>query len=270
MTAGELRRELSHRNLEWARTLHHEATYSQIPSVVHAAQEDGGHGNFLAASWRRIQTRPSWRARLAKSYTAGGRIARQHDRWRGELECATSSDALLMNVFCYPGLMRRPDLLRLLAINEGHTPAFGVRARVPLSKDAIDRTEVDMRLDDLLIEAKLTETNFQTARGALVSRYRDLEEVFTVDDLPRTASNEFDSYQLIRSTLAAFALKTRFAVVVDGRRIDLMERWFAVLRAVRSSEVRSRLLLLTWQEIATTAPPALQCFLSAKYGIEPA
>lgn len=269
MTSAELRRDLSRRNLAWARHLEHETTFGETPSVVHCAQETGGHGNFLAASWRRIQARPAWRVRLEKRYTADARMARRHDRRRGELECATSSDALLMNLFCYPGLLRRPAITRLLGIDIGLLPSFGVRGRVPLASGATDRTEIDLRLGDVLLEAKLTETNFQTARPSLVRRYRDLDAVFDTDDLPRTAAGEFNSYQLIRNTLAAAAVAGRFAVVLDQRRYDLAERWFSVLRAVRTSELRSRLLLVTWQELAAACPHPLQRFLAVKYGIEP-
>ena len=93
MTANELRRELSARNRIWAEHLEHDATYGNVPCIIHAAQPDGSHGNFLPASWRRIQARASWRRRLEKAYTSGKRIARSQDRWRGELEAATSSGA---------------------------------------------------------------------------------------------------------------------------------------------------------------------------------
>ena len=268
MTSSELRRELSVRNLAWARQLAHEATWASTPCVVHAEQEGGGHGNFHPASWRRIQARPAWRRRLRKSYTAGRHLPRAQDRTRGELECANSSDALLMNVFCYPGLLRRPAMTALLGTTASVIPEFGVRAAVPLLReDLADRTEVDMRAGDLLLEAKLTESSFQTARPALVLRYRDLAACFDIEELPRTGAGEFVSYQLIRGVLAAHALQSRFAVVLDIRRADLVERWLAVLSAVRSAELRSRLQLVTWQEVARAAPVSLQQFLAGKYGI---
>ena len=269
MTAAELRRDLSRRNLEWARDLAHDVTFGDVPSVVHAEGPTGGHGNFHPASWRRLQANAGWHKRLEKTYTAGRRLPRQHDRWRGELECATSSDALLMNVFCYPGIFGRQKLLTLTGVDPGSTPVFGLRAAVPLSGGRVDRTEIDMRAGDLLVEGKLTETDFQVARASLVMRYRDLDHVFDLEDLPRTPSGDFASYQLVRSVLAAHALECRFAVVLDGRRFDLIERWFAVLRAVRGGDLRQRLQLLTWQEIAATCPPSLQRFLGAKYGIVP-
>ena len=267
LSAEELRRDLSERNLRWARLLDHEVTYGSIPSVVHAAQETGGHGNFLDASWRRIQARPDWKRRLEKSYTGGCRIARRHDRWRGELECGTSSDALLMNLFCYPGMLRREAFCARLGIEPGTAAEFGVPARVPLTRGGADRTEIDLRLGDLLIEAKLTEQNFQTARASLVERYLDLEEVFDVEQLPRTASGEFESYQLIRGVLASHAHGGHFAVLCDGRRHDLIERWFAVLRAVSGAALRNRLRLVTWQELAASVPSTLSRFLQEKYGI---
>ena len=270
MTASELRRELSARNLAWAEQLTHEATYGAVPCVIHAEQDDGSHGNFLDASWQRIQARPAWRRRLEKAYTAEHRVARSHDRRRGELEAATSSDALLMNVFCYPGLLRRPPVQRLLATEPRLVPAFGVRAQVPLSNGTVDRTEVDLRLGDLLLEAKLTETSFQTARPSLLLRYRDLDACFSVEDLPRTVAGDFQSYQLVRGVLAAYALDCRFAVILDCRRSDLLERWFEILRAVRSSSLRSRLQLLSWQELAMASSTAVRRFLLDKYGIEAA
>ena len=303
LSAAGLRRELSARNLSRIEGVPadgillpptprpaHEQTFGSVPSIVYAPHEDGrSHGNFLDASYRRIVADPAWRARLEKAYTGGRRIARTHDRvGRAELDCANSSDALLMNVFCYPGVLARPALRHLLGLEPNVMTEFGVRLGVPLgagaqvgtsvdrteraSRDRTerasrDRTEIDLRLGDLLLEAKLTETDFQTAPARLVQRYRDLDEVFDVDDLPRSTTGAFASYQLIRGALAAHAEGIRFAVLCDARRVDLAEQWFEVLRAVRSVALRSRLQLLTWQELAATTPPRLRQFLSAKYGI---
>jgi hypothetical protein len=46
-----------------------------------------------------------------------------------------------------------------------------------------------------------------------------------------------------------------------------MELWFDVMCAVRLCELRSRLKLLTWQELAVALPKKLRAFLDAKYGI---
>ena len=270
MSAGDLRRDISARNLARAEELAHETTYGSVPSVIYAKDVAGaGHGNFLTPSYRRICADGDWRRRLAKVYTGSGRVARRHDRTRSELECANSSDALLMNLFCYPGLLRRPGVCRILGADAGLRPEFGVRVQVPLAKGGVDRTEVDMQLGDLLVEAKLTETGFQQARPALVERYRDLEEVFDVEELPRTGDGGYAMYQLLRGVLAAHARTERFAVLCDGRRERMIESWFQVMRAVRWWELRDRLRILTWQELSAEAPRTVRIFLAEKYGIVP-
>ena len=267
LTATGLRRHLSARNLARARQHPHELTFGQTPSVVYTP-DPTAHGNFLPASYRRILRNPAWSARLAKSYTSSARLPRRHDRdHRSELDCASSSDALLMNLFCFPGILRRPAVLHLLGLAPGLSPSFGVRADIPVLGSLPDRTELDLVLGDLILEAKLTETGFGQGRAALVTRYRDLTAVFHLDDLPRSPSGAFAQYQLLRSVLAAHATGNRFALLADARRADLHEAWFQVLRCVRPADLRSRLLLLTWQELARTLPRAPQHFLATKYGI---
>jgi hypothetical protein len=162
----------------------HDRTYGSEPAVVYR-EEEGEHGNFFPAAWRCIVRNEGWRTRLEKSYTASGRIVRGWERERGELECATSSDALLMNLFCTPGVVGSARLRALLGVETG-----------------------------------------------LHSEH-----------------------------------EARFCLMCDARRPDLIEDWFAVLRAVRSSDVRCRLQVVTWQEIARCVPVALRRFLAEKYGI---
>ncbi len=77
----------------------------------------------------------------------------------------------------------------------------------------------------------------------------------------------YASYQLIRNVLAAFAAGSSFCVVHDARRPDLREAWFEVMAAVKSAEMRVRLKVLTWQELAALLPAELKEFLDVKYGI---
>ena len=60
----------------------------------------------------------------------------------------------------------------------------------------------------------------------------------------------YASYQLIRNVLAAYAAGCSFCVLHDERRPDLREEWFQVMAAVKSAEMRVRLKVLTWQELA--------------------
>ncbi len=264
-----MRRELSHRNAERAANLRAEMTYGAIPSVIYCEDETREHGNFLPASYQQILKQADWRSRLTKVYTGSRFVPRSGDRTRRELECANSSDALLMNIFCYPGMLRRPALCSLLGLAPGIRPSFGFRPRIPLKSGAQDRTEIDLKLGSFLVEAKLTEGNFQTARVDLVHRYRDLESVFDLARLPMT-QEKYRSSQLIRGALAAHTHAASFAVFCDQRRQDLIEDCFEVFSAIMSAELRCRLSVVTWQEIASAMPHTVKTFLAGKYGISAA
>ena len=261
-----LRRELSERSLAWAQEENrlHATTDGASPSVIFGHDEKARHGNFHPASYRRIRANASWAARLNKVHTSSRKMMLRTDwRWR-ELDCAASSDALLMNIFCHPHTFRSGRVHSLLALPSDAQPLFGYRPRVPLIRDRVDQTEVDMKLGDLLVEAKLTETGFQAASDSKIARYRDVEEVFgSVSSL----SQNIHGYQIMRGILAAFDMNERFCLMCDNRRPDLIEIWYAVLNQVRSADLRCRILLLTWQELASNLPDTLQTFLAAKYGI---
>lgn len=269
-SAASLRRELSARNLEHAASRMHETTFGAVPSVLYGEDDRGEHGNFLAASYRRICANAAWSARLKKAYTGGARVPRRADRERCELDTACSSDALLMNIFCYPRATFRPELCGLLRIEPGLRPEFGVRAHLAMRNGETDRTEMDMVLgggsERLLVEAKLTESGFQSASMERLLRYEGIAEVFDVDALPR-GSRGVPGYQLVRGVLAAWSGECRFALLCDGRRADLEDAWFRVLCAVRSFDLRSRMQMVSWQEVAATMPRAVQGFLQSKYGI---
>lgn len=265
LSANALRHEVSARVWDDTSTAQEQSAAS-VPSILFREDAAGEHGNFLAASYRRILANEAWCKRLEKPYTANARMPRAHDRHRRELECAHSSDALLMNVFCYPGITSRPALCALLGIERGARPEFGFRPSLAMRNGEVDRTEIDMRLGPLLVEAKLTESGFPVAARDRALRYLDLPEVFAVDDLPWTPRG-LAGYQLVRGVLAAHASNSTFALLCDGRRADLKETWFRVLRAVSSCDLRSRMALITWQEFAATTPPALKQFLQRKYGI---
>jgi hypothetical protein len=249
-----------------AHGLAYERTDGQVPSIIFARSEDGRHGNFHPLTYEAICARPEWKRRLGKVHTAHKRVRARADWQWMELDCANSSDALLMNVFCNPGVMECAGVRATLGIAAGAVPEFGVKPRTPLKGGKTDNTEVDMRVGDLLVEAKLTESDFQSAKMALVERYRDLEEVFDVGELP-VRGGRVMGYQLIRGTLAAHASGGSFCVLCDARRPELVETWYAVMRAVRSFDLRCRLKLLTWQELASVVPRELREFLAEKYGI---
>ncbi|MDP9051237.1 MAG: hypothetical protein M3O31_11050 [Acidobacteriota bacterium] len=319
-TASQLRRDLTVRAAQYARahTLLHDLSAGSDPAIIFGREEPvpgrpARHGNFLPAAYAAICANSAWLSRLTKPHTASRRSSARHDwRWM-ELDSASSSDALLMNIFCHPevfdGSRLATPVAALLNVDPAAIPCFGARPGVPLrtplkprSKNAapqerLDRTEIDLTLvtsgPALFLEAKLTESGFQTAAPTLIERYRDLESVFDPDRLPRKVLAppplppnldpddptvnlparptrvRIDGYQLIRNVLAAYAADASFCVLLDARRRDLIESWYDVLSSVNSPTFATRLKLLTWQELAAKLPADLQEFLGAKYGIVP-
>ena len=264
-----LRQELIARSSSYAslNLLPHVTSYGELPVVVYQQSEcSRHHGNFIAASYRAILRRPEWRKRLQKVHAQGRRSLPAKDgSWR-ELDSSLSSDALLMNIFCYPSVTRRRAVCRILGIEPGSVPEFGFMPRIPLLSEATERTEIDMELGNKIFEAKLTEGDFQIQRAELVEGYRDLRDIFECRQLPRVG-RKYVSYQLIRNVLAAHALDLDFCTLLDARRPDLLEDWYGIARCIRSATLRARCKVLTWQELSLCLPASLQRFLSVKYGI---
>jgi hypothetical protein len=266
-----LRRDLIARNNSYAvlNLLPHVTSYGELPVVVYQQSECGRHhGNFIAASYRAILRRPEWRKRLQKVHSQGRRSLPAKDGLWRELDSSLSSDTLLMNIFCYPGVTRRTEVCSVLGLEPGSVPEFGFMPRIPLLNGAIERTEIDMKLGNKIFEAKLTEGHFQIQRAELVEGYRDLRDIFECQHLPRSG-RRYVSYQLIRNVLAAHALDLDFCTLLDARRPDLLEDWYSIARCIRFADLRARCKVLTWQELALSLPAALQRFLSVKYGIVP-
>ena len=264
-----LRQELCARNASYAalHELPYVTSYGEPPVIVYQPSACGGkHGNFISSSFRAIMRRPEWRRRLQKVHShAKHALPAAEYVWR-ELDSSMSSDALLMNMFCYPGVTKRREVSLLLGTDMGDVPEFGFRPHVPLLSGAKERTEADMKLGGVLFEAKLTEGDFQTQGPRAVEQYRDFRAVFNCCRLPRRGRN-YVSYQLLRNVLAAYALNLQFCVLLDARRPDSLEQWYGIIRCVLPTDLRTRCKILTLQELACHLPTSLQHFLSIKYGI---
>ena len=269
MYANLLRHELSERNCRYQQkyALAGVLSYGSAPVVVYEPGMDR-HGNFHPASYGAIVEKPDWQKRLAKVHTAYRSSLPKADRKWCELDSSTSSDALLMNVFCFPGVLEIAAVQHMLGVEGATVPQFGWKARVPLAEGKFDRTEVDMRVGDLLVECKLTEADFQTKAKPVVDTYRDFKDVFSRRELPQS-KEKYEGYQLIRNVLAAHALGCSFCVMTDARRPDLIEFWYSVMRCVKVHDLRTRCKVLTWQELSAVLPDDLNEFLDEKYGIRP-
>ena len=246
--------------------LQYQLSYGEAPIVVFEPAADR-HGNFLPETFKAIQNNVEWARRLKKAHTtARASLPKLWEHRWCELDTCNSSDALLMNVFCHPETFADGRVASMLGIDAEARPEFGVRARVPMREGRADRTEVDMVVGSLLVEAKLTESDFQTASKELVEQYGDFVRVFARREL-RRRNGRYEGYQLIRNVLAAHATGASFCLLADARRPDLREQWFAVMRCVHDAELRTRCKMLTWQELTEVLPERLRKYLAEKYGI---
>lgn len=236
------------------------------PTVLFNALNGGTeHGNFYGPAWKAIRSNPEWTARLGKPHSQKRALPPEHKAAARELDSSNSSDALLMNCFCPPGASSIGAAI-LGASPATALPTFGWKARISLADGSADETEVDMRLGDTLVEAKLTETTFTSRERAHVQRYTALEKVFSIDDLP-SSDDHFRGYQLIRNVLAAEQYGLRLCVLIDWRRPDLLQEWWAVHAAINSVGLRRRCGVVYWQQIAERLPAHQAAFLEERYGL---
>src|SRR5712692_10079011 len=100
-----LRAQLKARADTWAAN-QHLPFYNSLGSTPAVMFErlpgSSGHGNFHSASWKEIVARPLWARRLEKTHPQQHALPPEKAASAKELDSSNSSDALLMNCFCYP------------------------------------------------------------------------------------------------------------------------------------------------------------------------
>ena len=261
-----LRGQLRQLAQEWAST--HKPSYlslGTIPTVLFEPHGAKCHGNFEPHSWLAICARPEWSHRLGKPHSRQRALPLEKRATAKELDSSNSSDALLMNCFCYPGAADALLAGLRLPAQPG-LPQFGFKAKLTLTDGTTDRTEIDMCLGGLLFEAKLTERDFTSRPYAHVLRYRDLTTHFVVEELP-AHDGRIKGYQVVRNVLAAAQLQGTSVVLLDERRPDLLDEWKSVRAAIRDAALRERCVTRYWQQVAAPSPAPLRAFLRQKYGL---
>jgi hypothetical protein len=127
--AGTLRNELQKRALAWAasQAVPYYTSLGQSPTVLFEQTIDyGGHGNFHPDSWIAIANNASWKTRLEKPHPKRQALPIEKASAR-ELDSSNSSDASLMNCFCFPSTSSR--IIKGLGLSAGSEfPEFGVKA----------------------------------------------------------------------------------------------------------------------------------------------
>lgn len=249
----------------------------KTPTVLFRSYPDEGkahHGNFHPESYRQLTENREWSLRLDKPHSQKSRSLDSADQANAkELDSCTSSDALLMNIFCHPSTVANPAVARLFGLKRLAVPCFGFQPKLPLANGNQESrsTEIDLYLEPdegpkVIVEAKLTEKDFTRCLKSRISGYKDFSDVFDSDKLP-TAEDHYLHYQLLRNVLAAEHLGASFFLLCDRRRGDLIAAWDSVSSKIKTPELRARCGVVTWQAIAAVSDPDLCNFLSEKYGI---
>ncbi len=261
MFAENLRKQLSVRAERYANK--HRLHFDKSPGEVIIFKKDENkniHGNFLDSSYRNILGKESWRARLEKPHPSFPGTKQQVK----ELDSCNSSDALLMNIFCHPKIDEWKSFKRLLGLSKIGEPEFGFLGKVRKNGGQEDATEIDMKLDGILMEAKLTEKDFTKKEKRIVESYDNFKKVFSEELLPQS-SEDYLNYQLIRNILAAYQHNLSFLLLCDARRPDLVKEFYSTARCVRDDRLRVKCNIVFWQEIAQNVGEELRDFLVEKY-----
>ncbi len=217
--------------------------------------------NLLKASYDCIEK--NWGKRLEKAHSHFEKKLNIR-----ELDSSNSSDALLMNIFCHPELNKWKSIKKLFNFSDTNEikPIFGHKPGVEKDGRKPDETEIDMKLDKIYIEAKLTESDFTSKDKIIVESYDKFEKVFEKQYLEQD-SNKYFNYQLIRNILAASKDGVNFILLCDARRPDLVRDFYLTVRCIKDVSLRSRCTIIFWQEVCKCVGGDLKPFLKEKYGL---
>ncbi len=211
--------------------------------------------NFIQESFDNIQKNEDWFLRTQKKNNSLLSTL--------EMQSSNSSDALLMNIFCYPKINQWKGLKKLLGIDNLSNIEFGWNPFFE-NEDPKHPTEIDMKIGNNIFEAKLTENNFTQKEKKIVEKYSDLSKVFDLEKL-NIIDNKYESYQLIRNILTAFKYNYYFTLLIDESRTDLIRFLITIIKAIKINELQNKIYFITWQEIADVCGRDLKNYLENKY-----
>ena len=197
------------------------------------------------------------------------RLKKPHSQLKGikEMQSSNSSDALLMNIFCYPQIKKWKGICDLFKLTEIKDIEFGINPKL-LKNGKLEPTptEIDLVLNDKIIcEAKLTESDFTNKSKESVEEYDKFEGGFNKHYLPQT-QKEYSNYQLIRNILA-LEHYSAFYLICDARRPDLVKSFYETVRCINDVSLRNRCNIIFWQDIAKSVGRDLRSYLKISYNL---
>lgn len=181
-----------------------------------------------------------------------------------EMQSSNSSDVLLMNIFCHPDILKWKGVTDLLGVNKNDEIEFGWNPQFKNEKDG-HNTEIDMRIGNIIFEAKLTEKDFTAKEFDNVKNYPN-NNCINLEKLKDIKGN-ITNYQLIRNLLV---LKwctdvEKFFLLIDESRTDLIREFYKVKSTIQCDNLTDKFRFLTWQEIGNKVGADLKTFLDVKY-----
>ena len=212
--------------------------------------------SFYFETIQNIDVNPNYKKRLKKrhsSFPSKSGIK--------EMQSSNSSDALLMNIFANPNILKWKSIRNLLSISENANIDFGWNPS--FANETKHKTEIDMLIENTIFEAKLTEANFTKKEFQIVSSYPKVKEIFDIGVLME--NEKVTNYQLIRNILAAEKYDFNFYVLLDERRSDLIQSFYKVKSAIKVKSLSDRCKFVTWQEITSCLGKGLKQFITEKY-----
>jgi hypothetical protein len=212
--------------------------------------------NFHKQSFKEISKNEKWKKRTEKSHPKVENTF--------EMQSSNSSDALLMNIFCFPKIFNWKGVQQILQISQPVSIEFGWNPNC-FENEKGSKTEIDLKINDTIFEAKLTEQNFQPKDEENVVKYTDLTNVFHTDLLPYK-KDKYATYQLIRNILTlTYYEKLNFVLLVDSSRIDIIRDLYDTVNAIKCPYLRKRIRFISWQELIDVCGDELKNYITKKY-----
>jgi hypothetical protein len=222
---------------------------------------DRTEDNFYDPAFRFITQNPEWAVALEKPHP-------EYSMYN-EVQSASSTMALLMNVFCNPedehkkalAAMFRQDKIRQNEI------VFGHRVELASKKQEGEIAEIDLFLNESSYsQAFLGETDMGNEPKSDLMELRDFTRVFAIGYLPQNNKSYLYS-KLIRGMLAAYQDGYDFRIITDSRRTDLIKGFYNLASSIIDVSFRTKCKPLFWQEMAGVSGVGLQEYLKEKYEI---
>ena len=211
--------------------------------------------NFHDDSYKNIKANHHYYERLKKSHSFFSK-----EKEIREMQSSNSSDALLMNIFAHPKILQWKSVRDLLSVNEYDNIEFGWN---PGFENETRSTEIDMRIGNVIFEAKLTEQDFTSKKLPVVRTYTDVDDIIDLRLLLNR--NMVSNYQLIRNMLAAQKHGYKFILLLDERRTDLIRKFYDVKLAIKNVHLKNRCEFITWQELTSCLGKHLKQYITGKY-----